>query len=64
MSGSQMSNEEAWNYAIGLVKVDGLEPTPEMLEMIELEKCGEITTDEIISRLDAKYRTVYQMTEE
>jgi hypothetical protein len=30
MSGSQMSNEEAWNYAIGLVKVDGLEPTPDI----------------------------------
>jgi hypothetical protein len=64
MSDPQMSNEEAWTYAIGLVKVDGLEPTQDMLEMIEQEKCGEITTDEIIRRLDARYRTTYQMAEE
>jgi hypothetical protein len=64
MSESKMSNEEAWDYAIGLIKVDGLEPTPDMLEMIEREKRGEITSDEIIERLDTKYRTVYQMAEE
>ena len=30
-----MTKTEAWNYAIGLIKVDGLEPTPEFKEYIE-----------------------------
>ena len=61
MNERKMSNEEAWDYAIGLIKVDGLEPTPYMLELIEQEKHGDITTDEIITKLDTKYRNVYQM---
>ena len=31
--------------AIGMIKVDGLEPTPEMKELIEKEKHGDLTTD-------------------
>ena len=33
-----MTNEQAWNYAIGMAKVDDLEPSPEFLEQIERQK--------------------------
>lgn len=52
-----VSKETAWNFALGLLKVDGLEPSDEMLEMIEMEKRGEITTEEIIERLNKKYKS-------
>lgn len=51
----QVSKETAWNYAVGILKVDGLTPSEEMLEMIEKEKRGEMTTDEILQRLKEKY---------
>ena len=38
-----MTDTQAWNYAVGMIKVDGLEPTPEFKEYIEKEKKGEIT---------------------
>ena len=38
-----MTNTQAWDYAIGMIKVDGLEPTKEFKEYIEKEKKGEIT---------------------
>ena len=50
-----VSKGEAWNFALGLIKVDGLEVSDEMLEMIEMEKRGEITTADIIERLNKKY---------
>ena len=53
-----MNKQTAWNFALGLIKVDGLTPSDEMLEMIEMEKRGEITTDEMIERLKEKYSTV------
>lgn len=33
-----MTNSEAWDYAIGMIKVDGLEPTDDFKKYIELEK--------------------------
>jgi len=51
-----MEKSEAWDYAIGLIKVDDLEPTPEMKNLIEMEKRGEITKDEIYNRLSKHYR--------
>lgn len=51
-----ISKETAWNYALGLIEVDGLTPSEEMLKMIEMEKRGEITDDEIRERLDRKYK--------
>ena len=38
-----MTNTRAWNYAVGMIKVDGPEPTPEFTEYIEKEKGGEVT---------------------
>ena len=50
-----MNSEITWNYALGLIKVDGLTPSGDMLEMIEMEIRGEITTDDIIQTLKEKY---------
>ena len=33
-----MTNSQAWDYAIGMIKVDGLEPTEEFKKYIEKEK--------------------------
>ena len=48
--------EKKWDYALGMIKVDGLEPTPEMKELIEREKKGEITMEEVKKALDRKYK--------
>ena len=49
-----MSKEQAWNYALGIIKVDGLEPSKEFLELVEKEKRGEITREDIKRILDKK----------
>lgn len=50
-----VSSETAWNYALGMIKVDGLEPSKELLELIEKEKRGEVTTEEMRRVLRKKY---------
>lgn len=35
---NKITDTQAWNYAVGIIKVDGLEPTPEFKEYIEKEK--------------------------
>ena len=51
-----MTNSEAWDYAVGMIKVDGLEPTEEFKEYIEKEKRGEVTMADIMLFLDKKYK--------
>ena len=51
-----MTNSQAWDYAIGLIKVDGLEPTEDFKEYIEKEKRGEITFEDAKRYLDKKYK--------
>ncbi|MDE6014226.1 MAG: antitoxin VbhA family protein [Acetatifactor sp.] len=51
-----VDKETAWNYALGMIKVDGLEPTEEFLQLVEKEKRGEITTADIRAILDKEYR--------
>ncbi len=51
-----MTNSQAWDYAIGLIKVDGLEPTDDFKEYIEKEKRGEITFEDAKRYLDKKYK--------
>lgn len=51
-----MTNSEAWDYAIGMIKVDGLEPTEEFKKYIEKEKKGEITMEDVKRFLDKKYK--------
>ena len=50
-----MTNEQAWNYAIGIVQLDGLRPSDDFLELVEMEKRGEITGDDIRRILYEKY---------
>lgn len=50
-----MTNEEAWNYAIGIVQIDGIKPSDDFLELVEKEKRGEITGDDIRRILCKKY---------
>lgn len=33
-----MTNSQAWDYAIGMIKVDGLEPAEDFKKYIEKEK--------------------------
>ena len=51
----QKKKDSAWDMAFGLIKVDGLEPTPAFRELVEREKKGDITTKEIIKELNKKY---------
>lgn len=50
-----MDNEKAWDFAIGLVQIDGIKPSDDFLELVEKEKRGEITTADIKRVLDMKY---------
>ena len=51
-----MTNAQAWDYAVGMIKVDGLEPTEEFKEYVEKEKRGEVSMDDIKQYLDKKYK--------
>ena len=50
-----MTGEQACEYAVGMLQVDGLVPSVEMVEMIEKEKKGEMTEEDILRRLHEKY---------
>ncbi|MEY8327086.1 hypothetical protein AALB47_24805 [Lachnospiraceae bacterium 54-11] len=53
-----MSDKESSRpvYDADSIKVEGIEPTPEMKELLEKEKRGEITRDEIRRMFDRGYR--------
>lgn len=51
-----VNQNKKWDYALGMIKIDGLEPSKEFLELVEKEKRGEINTDEILNLLDQKYK--------
>lgn len=51
-----LPESQKWDYAIGMVKVDGLEPTDEMKELIAKEKNGEITMADVEKALDIRYK--------
>ena len=51
-----MNNSEAWDYVIGMIRVDGLEPTDDFKEYIEKEKRGEVTMEDAKKYLDKKYK--------
>lgn len=54
-----MSSEreyDGWDYAVDWLKVDGLAPSDYMRELIELERMGEITKEDIEKALYEKYR--------
>ncbi len=51
-----MTKTEAWDFAIGLVQIDGIKPSDDFLELVEKEKKGEITTEDIRRILNKKYK--------
>ena len=51
-----VSSDNKWEYALGMIKVDGLEPSPEFKELIDKEKRGEMTTEDMRRVLDKKYK--------
>lgn len=51
-----MTSAKAWDFAIGLIKVDGLEPTEDFKKYIELEKQGLATCEDLKKYLDKKYK--------
>ena len=51
-----VSENKKWDYGIGMVKLDGLEPSDQMKRLIEQEKKGEKTMDEVLKDLDRKYK--------
>ena len=51
-----VNSDKKWDYALGMIKVDGLEPTQEFKRLIEKEKRGEMTMDDIKKTLDKKYK--------
>lgn len=56
MANKYFDKEKAWNYALGMIQVDGLKPSKEFLELVEKEKKGEITVQEIEAILDKEYK--------
>ena len=50
-----MTNSQAWDFAIGMTKAAGLEPTEDFKEQVKKEKLGEITMADIKQYLDRKY---------
>ena len=53
---NHMDNCKAWDYAIGIVQVDGIKPSDEFLELVEKEKRGEVTNEDIRKALYQKYK--------
>lgn len=51
-----VSAYKKWEYALGMIKVDGLEPSPEFKKLIEKEKRGEMITEDMRKVLDKKYK--------
>ena len=51
-----MTNKQKWDYSLGLIQIDGLTPSDEFLELVEKEKRGEITTEDMRKALDSKYK--------
>jgi hypothetical protein len=51
-----MTKQTAWNYALGLIQIDGLKPTPEFLALVDKEIRGEITLEDIEIALNKRYR--------
>ena len=53
-----MTTEKAWDYAVGLIKVDGLEPTEDFKKYIELEKQGKVTDQDLKKYLVSKFSSM------
>jgi len=43
----KLTNEQAWSFAIGIVQTEGHKPSEFMLDLIQREKSGDISADDI-----------------
>ena len=53
-----MPKDKAWNYAIGIVQVEGIKPSDDFFELVEKEKNGLMTSDDIQRVLMKKYTVI------
>jgi hypothetical protein len=51
-----MNKQAAWDYALGLIQVDGLTPTPEFMSLVEKEIRGEVSLNDIEKTLNKRYK--------
>ena len=58
MNSEKTQNDKAWDYAIGIVQVEGIRPSDDFLELVEKEKRGELTNEDIRQVLVKKYTVV------
>ncbi len=56
-----MDKKQAWDYAIGMIKVDGLKPTDDFIELANKEIEGKITAEDIEKTLNKKYKMKKQL---
>lgn len=42
-----VSMDKKWDYALEMIQVDGLEPSPKLKKLIEKEKCGEMIIEDM-----------------
>lgn len=50
-----MTNKQAWDYAMGIVQLDGIKPSDDFMALVEREKRGELTGEDIRQVLYKKY---------
>jgi hypothetical protein len=51
-----MNKKQAWDYALGLIKVDELKPIDDFMKMVDKEIRGELTVEDIEKSLNQKYK--------
>ena len=51
-----MNKQTAWDYALGLIQIDGLTPTPEFMSLVEKEIRGEVSLNDIERTLNKRYK--------
>lgn len=51
-----INDNKKWDYALGMIKVDGLEPSEEFKKLIAKEKEGKMTLDDMKKALDKHYK--------
>lgn len=53
---TEIERAKAWDFALGLLQMDGLVPSEDFLKLVDQEKSGSITTQEIKNYLNHKYQ--------
>lgn len=50
-----MDKQAAWDYALGLIRIEDLSPSDDFMELVDQEIRNEITLDDMLVFLDQKY---------